>query len=166
MKNDNTPVDIDFAEAAVPHYARRGIVTMFMIMLGFTFFSASMWVGKELADGLDFGGFIISMIIGGLILSLYTGLLGYVGAETGMSLDLLARKAFGAKGSYLPSAMISFTQIGWMGARYHCGCVHDGLGVFRHQIADAHQLYCGSAGCNPGYGCHGDGGQTGQRYAD
>ena len=59
---------------------------MFMIMLGFTFFSASMWVGKELADGLDFGGFIISMIIGGLILSLYTGLLGYVGAETGMSL--------------------------------------------------------------------------------
>lgn len=70
---------------------------MFMIMLGFTFFSASMWVGKELADGLDFGGFIISMIIGGLILSLYTGLLGYVGAETGMSLDLLARKAFGAK---------------------------------------------------------------------
>ena len=50
MKNDNTSVDIDFAEAAVPHYARRGIVTMFMIMLGFTFFSASMWVGKELAD--------------------------------------------------------------------------------------------------------------------
>ena len=45
MKNDNTSVDIDFAEAAVPHYARRGIVTMFMIMLGFTFFSASMWVG-------------------------------------------------------------------------------------------------------------------------
>ena len=109
MKNDNTSVDIDFAEAAVPLYARRGIVTMFMIMLGFTFFSASMWVGKELADGLDFSGFIISMIIGGLILSLYTGLLGYVGAETGMSLDLLARKAFGAKGSYLPSAMISFT---------------------------------------------------------
>ena len=64
-----------------------------------------MWVGKELADGLDFSGFIISMIIGGLILSLYTGLLGYVGAETGMSLDLLARKAFGAKGSYLPSAI-------------------------------------------------------------
>lgn len=97
MKNDNTPVDIDFAEAAVPPYARRGIVTMFMIMLGFTFFSASMWVGKELADGLDFGGFIISMIIGGLILSLYTGLLGYVGAETGMSLDLLATQSLRCK---------------------------------------------------------------------
>ena len=100
MKKEQTTVDIDFAEAAVPQYARRGIVTMFMIMLGFTFFSASMWVGQELADGLDFGGFLVSLIIGGFILSLYTGLLGYVGAETGMSLDLLARKAFGSKGSY------------------------------------------------------------------
>ena len=66
MKKEQTTVDIDFAEAAVPKYARRGIVTMFMIMLGFTFFSASMWVGQELADGLDFGGFLISLIIGGL----------------------------------------------------------------------------------------------------
>lgn len=57
---------------------------MFMIMLGFTFFSASMWVGQQLADGLDFQGFVVSMIVGGVILSLYTGLLGYVGAETGM----------------------------------------------------------------------------------
>ena len=60
MKKEQTTVDIDFAEAAVPQYARRGIVTMFMIMLGFTFFSASMWVGQELADGLDFGGFLVS----------------------------------------------------------------------------------------------------------
>ena len=65
MKKEQTTVDIDFAEAAVPQYARRGIVTMFMIMLGFTFFSASMWVGQELADGLDFGGFLVSLIIGG-----------------------------------------------------------------------------------------------------
>jgi len=115
MKNEKTAVDIDYAEAIVPKSARRGIVTMFMIMLGFTFFSASMWVGQQLADGLDFQGFVVSMIVGGVILSLYTGLLGYVGAETGMSLDLFARKAFGVKGSYLPSAMISFTQIGWFG---------------------------------------------------
>ena len=108
MKNEKTVVDIDYAEAIVPKSARRGIVTMFMIMLGFTFFSASMWVGQQLADGLDFQGFVVSMIVGGVILSLYTGLLGYVGAETGMSLDLLARKAFGVKGSYLPSAMISW----------------------------------------------------------
>ena len=115
MKETIQKVDIDYSETAVPQSARRGIVTMFMIMLGFTFFSASMWAGQELADGLDLAGFIASLILGGAILGLYTGLLGYVGAESGLSLDLLARKAFGEKGSYLPSAMISFTQIGWFG---------------------------------------------------
>ena len=115
MKETTKKVDIDYSETAVPQSARRGLVTMFMIMLGFTFFSASMWAGQELADGLDLAGFIASLILGGAILGLYTGLLGYVGAKTGMSLDLLARKAFGIKGSYLPSAMISFTQIGWFG---------------------------------------------------
>lgn len=32
-----------------------------------------------------------------------------------MSLDLLAHRSFGTLGSYLPSALISFTQIGWFG---------------------------------------------------
>lgn len=40
-------------------------------------------------------------------------ILGYVGAKIGMSMGLLAQKAFGEKGSYLSSAMISFTQINW-----------------------------------------------------
>lgn len=114
-KGNAGTTDIDYAECAVPKESRRSLLTMFMIMLGFTFFSASMWVGQELADGLDFGGFIGALILGGVILGLYTGLLGYVGAKTGLSLDLLARRAFGTKGSYLPSAMISFTQIGWFG---------------------------------------------------
>lgn len=108
-------VDIDYADCAVPKKSRRSILTMFMIMLGFTFFSASMWVGQELADGLDFYGFIKSLLLGGAILGAYTGLLGYVGAETGLSMDLLAQRAFGKKGSYVSSAMISFTQIGWFG---------------------------------------------------
>lgn len=133
MKEKETVVDIDYAEAPVPQNARRSLITMFMIMLGFTFFSASMWVGQELADGLDLAGFVAAMILGGIILGLYTGLLGYVGADSGLSLDLLARKAFGTKGSYLPSAMISFTQIGWFG-----------VGVAMFAIPVANELLGGS----------------------
>lgn len=134
MTTDNNKIDIDYASTKVPAYARRNIVTMFMIMMGFTFFSASMWVGKELADGLDFTGFVESLILGGVILGLYTGLLGYVGADSGMSLDLLARKSFGKYGSYLPSAMIAFTQIGWFG-----------VGVAMFAIPVANELLGGSA---------------------
>ena len=53
------------------------------------------------------GSFLGSLILGGIILGIYTGLLGYVGAKTGLSLDLLSQRAFGEKGSYLPSAMTS-----------------------------------------------------------
>lgn len=127
MEEKKVVVDADYAECAVPAEARRCGVTMFMIMLGFTFFSASMWVGQELADGLDFGGFICALLLGGAILGMYTGLLGFVGAKTGLSLDLLSRKAFGTKGSYLPSAMIAFTQIGWFGV---------GLAMFAIPVAN------------------------------
>ena len=115
MSNQNRKVDFDYSNSSVPASSRRGTLTMFMIMLGFTFFSASMWVGQNLAAGLDFKGFIGALILGGVILGAYTGSLGYIGAESGLSLDLLAQRSFGRKGSWLPSAMISFTQMGWFG---------------------------------------------------
>ena len=43
----DTTVDIDYADQAGPKEGRKGFLTMFMIMLGFTFFSASMWVGQQ-----------------------------------------------------------------------------------------------------------------------
>jgi len=127
MGNNNQKADIDFSTCAVPKSERRSMITMFMIMLGFTFFSASMWAGQELAMGLDFWGFIGALLVGGAILGLYTGLLGYVGAKTGLSMDLLAQRSFGTKGSYLSSAMISFTQIGWFGV---------GLAMFAIPVAN------------------------------
>ena len=107
--------DYDYTKSAVPQSGRKSNLSVFMVMLGFTFFSASMWAGQNLASGLDFKGFILALLIGGLILGAYTGSLGFIGAESGLSLDLLARRCFGQKGSWLPSVMISFTQIGWFG---------------------------------------------------
>ena len=107
--------DVDYTDRAVDRAGRKSNLSMFMVMLGFTFFSASMWVGQQLAAGLNWWGFIWALLLGGLILAAYTGSLGFIGAESGLSLDMLARRSFGTKGSYLPSAMISFTQIGWFG---------------------------------------------------
>lgn len=128
MSTKTQVVDADFTTSAVPAANRRSLTTMFMIMLGFTFFSASMWVGQQLAKGLDLSGFIGALILGGVILGAYTGALGFVGAKTGLSLDLLAQRSFGTKGSYLPSAMVSFTQAGWFGV---------GLAMFAIPVAKA-----------------------------
>lgn len=107
--------DKDFSLERVPREVRKGFWPIFFIMLGFTFFSASMSVGAKLGIGLDLKGFIWSVLIGSTVLGAYTGILGYIGSETGLSLDLLAQRSFGSIGSYLPSGLISFTQIGWFG---------------------------------------------------
>jgi len=113
--NPQTPVDQDYSLEAVPASARKGFTKMFFVMLGFTFFSASMSVGAKLGNGLDLSGFIWACVIGGLILSVYCGVLAFIGSNTGMNMDLLCRRTFGGKGSYLSSVILGFTQIGWFG---------------------------------------------------
>lgn len=107
--------DIDYVGITVPKDRRKGLLSMFMVMLGFTFFSATMWTGQKLATGMDLWGFLQALLIGGLILSAYTGTLGYIGAKSGMTLDMLSIRSFGRKGSWLPSGIIALTQIGWFG---------------------------------------------------
>lgn len=114
-KTQTGHTDADYSLEAVPQTARKKFWPMFFIMLGFTFFSASMSVGAKLGNGLDFSGFVWAVLIGSVILNVYTGGLGYIGSATGLSLDLLAQRSFGTVGSFLPSALISFTQIGWFG---------------------------------------------------
>ncbi|MDQ0339683.1 cytosine permease [Caldalkalibacillus uzonensis] len=107
--------DHDFALQAVPQANRRGFWQMFVVMMGFTFFSASMWSGGTLGTGLTFNQFILVVLAGNLVLGLYTGLLSYIASQTGLSTHLLARYAFGEKGSYLVSFMLGATQVGWFG---------------------------------------------------
>lgn len=92
-----TAADDDYSMEAVPENARKGFRSMFFVMLGFTFFSASMSVGAKLGNGLDLNGFAAACVIGGVILSAYCGILAYIGSDTGMSMDLLCRRAFGKK---------------------------------------------------------------------
>lgn len=129
--NRTTHTDADYTFERVPQTSRKKFWPMFFIMLGFTFFSASMSVGAKLGNGLDLGGFIWSVLLGGAILACYTGVLAFVGCQSGLSFDLLAQRSFGKFGSYLPSAMIGLTQIGWFG-----------VGVAMFAIPAAEVLHC------------------------
>ena len=84
-------------------------------MLGLTFFSASMWTGGTLGTGLSYDDFFLAVLLGNLMLGLYTAILGFIGARTGLSTHLLAHYSFGSKGSWLPSALLGGTQVGWFG---------------------------------------------------
>ena len=135
--------DVDFTSSRVTKEGRKSNLSMFMVMLGFTFFSASMWAGQSLAAGLDFAGFIGALILGGIILGGYTGTLGYIGAETGLTLDMLAHRSFGRKGSWLPSAMISFTQMGWFGVGLAMFAIPVAQEVFGLEVTPDHMPFLG-----------------------
>jgi cytosine permease len=107
--------DHDFSLVAIPASHKKGFLAMLVVMLGFTFFSASMLSGGTLGNGLAFKDFLIAVGVGNLILCVYTGLLAYMAGDTGLSTHLLARYSFGEKGSYLVSFLLGATQVGWFG---------------------------------------------------
>ncbi|MGL5044465.1 MAG: cytosine permease, partial [Plesiomonas sp.] len=107
--------DNNYSLGVVPQSARKGVMSLTFVMLGLTFFSASMWTGGTLGTGLAFNDFFLAVLIGNLLLGIYTSFLGYIGADTGLSTHLLARYSFGIKGSWLPSALLGGTQVGWFG---------------------------------------------------
>ncbi|MBY0096099.1 cytosine permease [Mesobacillus maritimus] len=107
--------DKDYALTPVPKDKRKGFISMFFVMLGFTFFSSSMVAGGTLGQGLDMKQFIITVLIGNLILGIYASLLGLVGAKSGLTTHLLTSHSFGKKGSYLTSFLLSAIQVGWFG---------------------------------------------------
>ena len=113
--SSNSNAGHDFELGAVADSQKRGFWSMFVIMMGFTFFSASMWVGLTLANGLTAGRFFWAVMAGNLILGIYTGLLAYPAARTGLSVHLLSRYSFGVFGSDIPSTVLAVTQIGWFG---------------------------------------------------
>ena len=108
-------VDKEFSLQPVPRENRNGFWKMLVIMMGLTFFSASMLAGGQLGAGLTFTQFIWIVLAGNLILGGYTGALAFIAAKTGLSTHLLARYAFGEKGSYLSSLLLGATQVGWFG---------------------------------------------------
>lgn len=105
----------DFEQSSVAEGQKRGFWSMFVIMMGFTFFSASMWVGVKLGYGLTFSDYVWAVMAGNLILGVYCSLLAWQASRTGLSVHLLSRYAFGTYGSFIPSAVLAFTQIGWFG---------------------------------------------------
>ena len=105
----------DFAHSTVPESSRKGFFPILVVMVGLTFFSASMWAGGTLGQGLTFSEFLLTVMAGNLLLGIYTSALAYIGSKTGLSTHLLTQYVFGRKGAKFTSLLLSLTQIGWFG---------------------------------------------------
>lgn len=82
-------------------------------MLGLTFFSASMWTGGTLGTSLHYDDFWTAILIGNLMLGVYTACLGYIGAKTGLTTHILARYSFWGK-RLMVTVFIAWWNTSWL----------------------------------------------------
>ncbi len=105
----------EFINESVPQNKRKSLWVMIIIMAGFSIFSATIWVGADLANSFKMGDLIWIVLVGNLLLTVYIALLGYIGGDTGLSTHMLAQRIFGRHGYKLTSMLTTITQLGWFG---------------------------------------------------
>ncbi|HNS80877.1 MAG TPA: cytosine permease [Kiritimatiellia bacterium] len=111
-RNDDQREDYPLSE--IPAGARRGFWSNAVVLLGFTFFTATMWGGGSLGTGLKFWPDLLMLIVAGnLLLGAYVAALGFIAYKSGLNTVLMCRFCFGDKGSRLTDLLLGFTQVGW-----------------------------------------------------
>ncbi|KPP99367.1 cytosine permease [Marinobacter sp. HL-58] len=113
MTSQTTPQEQDYPLSPVPMDQRRSVWSMGLVLLGFTFFTATMWAGGSIGVAFDFSTMLLVLAAGNLLLGTYAAILGYIAARTGLNTALMSRFTFGELGSKLSDFILGFTQIGW-----------------------------------------------------
>ncbi|PSN12838.1 cytosine permease [filamentous cyanobacterium CCT1] len=104
----------DYPLSPVPVAARRSLLSLAPILVGFTLYSGTLFAGGLVGPSFQFWPNLVALIVvGNLILGLYAALLGYIAGETGLTTVLMARFSFGNVGSRWVDFILGFTQIGW-----------------------------------------------------
>lgn len=103
----------DYPLSEVPMESRKSLISTSIVLLGFTFFTATMWGGGKLGVAFDFKSLIGVVIAGNLLLGIYVGILGFIAYKSGLNSVLMGRFGFGDFGSKWPDFVLGFTQIGW-----------------------------------------------------
>jgi cytosine permease len=103
----------DYPLSEVPQSDRKGLLSTSIVLLGFTFFTATMWAGGTLGKAFAFDDLLTAIVIGNLVLGVYASLLAYIACKSGLNSVLMGRFCFGELGSKLSDFILGFTQIGW-----------------------------------------------------
>ena len=112
-KTENSQVHEDFPLQEVPADARKGFWSTSVVLLGFTFFTATMWGGGSLGVAFSFRELLWVIVLGNALLAGYVAILGLIAFRTGLNSVLLARFSFGDLGSKWTDLVLIVTQIGW-----------------------------------------------------
>lgn len=103
----------DFPLEEVPLENRKSFWSLTSVLLGFTFFTATMWAGGALGTAFSFTELVLIITLGNLLLGAYVATLGYISFKSGLNTVMMGRFCFGEFGSKLTDLILGVTQIGW-----------------------------------------------------
>ena len=106
-------VENDYTLENVPQEGRKSFISIFIVLLGFTFLSTTMAAGAQIGVSFDFSNLMVILITGTAILSVYAALMCWISAKTGLNAVLLARVTLGKAGAKWADVLLGGTQIIW-----------------------------------------------------
>jgi cytosine permease len=109
----SSAVDQDYPLAPVPAAARKSLGSLVAVLLGFTFFTPTMFAGADLGAAFSFGNLITVILAGSVILGAYVAAIAAIGASTGLTTVLLSRYTLGRLGAKWADLILGGTQLGW-----------------------------------------------------
>ena len=109
------PIDPDYPVTPVPRSARRGVVSISVVLIGFTVFAPTLMAGASIGAAFPFSEFLAVLAVGSVVLGAYVAAIGFLGARTGLTTVVMSRYTFGTAGSKAVSLLLGGTQIGWYG---------------------------------------------------
>jgi len=117
LREDGTapPIDPDYPVTPVPRSARRGVVSISVVLIGFTVFAPTLMAGASIGVGFPFAEFLAVLLVGSAVLGAYVAAIGFLGARTGLTTVVMSRYTFGTVGSKVVSLLLGGTQVGWYG---------------------------------------------------
>ena len=103
----------EFPLSEAPRSARKGLLSISMVLFSFTFFTGTMFAGGKLGMAFNFVDMLWIAAIGNSLLALYAAALALIAARSGLNTVLMGRFCFGEAGSRLSDFLLGFAELGW-----------------------------------------------------
>lgn len=112
-KKKEDAFDNDYPLDHVPATARKGLLPISAVLIGFTFFTPTMASGASLGAAFNFDNLLWIILVGSLILGVYVASICAIGAKTGLTSVLLSRYTLGKAGAKWADIILGGTQVFW-----------------------------------------------------
>ena len=108
----------DYSLVSVPLDQRKSWLHLAVIWIGVAVVMSAVFRGMMIGLGLgNVPAILLSYALGEIILIAVMGLMGAIGARTGLSTTLIANQSFGRIGAVIISLSIALSLIGWFGVQ-------------------------------------------------